>query len=73
MKPINGNQVEYSLRIQVQPGIGKLPVTLGVRIPAGAILVHPGDNWNLQAEGPWSWQGVLDRSTEISLIIQLNP
>jgi hypothetical protein len=73
LQKIGANLLNYRLRVQVQSGIGRLPVQLEVRLPSGATLLEPGEGWQSLGEGVWTWQEVLDRTTELNLAIQVNP
>jgi hypothetical protein len=66
------NLQEYTIRVQVQPGLSGLPFQLEIKLPNNASLTNPGDGWELLTAQTWSWQGLLDKSTELNLLIQIN-
>jgi hypothetical protein len=73
IQPVGMNLQEYILRVQVQPGLEGLPFQLEITLPSNAIPMDPGDGWKPLTAHTWSWQGFLDRSIELDLIIQFNP
>jgi len=73
VQPIDTNLVEYSLRIQVQPGLEGLPFQLELILPEDGTALNPSEGWKLKDTKTWTWQGALNKSTELSLSIQINP
>ena len=67
------NLQEYTLQIQVQPGLDGLPFQLEIKFPDNGSPLNPGVGWNYLDAKTWAWQGVLDKSTKLSLSIQINP
>ncbi len=64
------NLIEYTLRVQVQPGLEGLPFKLEIMLPNNSGIVDPGEGWTQSSEQTWTWQGVLDKITDIKLTIQ---
>jgi hypothetical protein len=62
----------YSLRILKQPGLALLPVTVTVKIPAGAAATGPA-GWVQQSSQSWSWQGSLTGPQDLSLTFCCTP
>jgi hypothetical protein len=60
---------EYSLRIDVQPGLQGLPFKLEIVLPSSMQITS--ENEDLQAENAitWSWQGILEKSTEFNFAL----
>jgi len=73
LQSIGTNVEEYTLRIQVQPGLDGLPFKLEIKLPDNGSLLNPGEGWRPVDAKTWAWEGVLDKSTELSLSIQINP
>jgi hypothetical protein len=67
------NLQEYMLRVQVQPGLEGLPFQLEIKLPSNASPLNPGEGWMPLTSQTWTWQGILDKTTELSLVIQSNP
>jgi len=64
---------EYTLNIQVQPGLEGMPFQLAIKLPGNASPVNPGEGWKSIGDGTWSWQGVLVKSTQLHLAFKNNP
>ena len=64
------NTQEYTIRIQVQPGLEGLPFQLEIILPNNCSPLNPGDGWQSLTAQTWIWHGVLNQSTELSLSIQ---
>jgi hypothetical protein len=63
----------YSVRVQVQPGLEGLPFQLEIKLPSHASPVNPGEGWEPLDAQSWVWQGLLEKTIEVSLSIQTNP
>jgi hypothetical protein len=61
---------EYTLQVQVQPGLEFLPFTFEVILPKNSTLVNPEGGWQFAGGTTWTWSGSLDQDTEFSLTIQ---
>jgi len=72
IQPTGTNQEEYTLRVQVQPGLAGLPFQLEIRLPENASSLNPGEGWKPLTAQTWGWQGILEKSTGLSLTIQSN-
>ena len=70
---VDANLQEYSLRVQVQPGLEGLPFQLEITLPKNANLVNPGEGWKQSSAQIWSWQGLLVQTTELKIAIQTIP
>ena len=73
IQPVDDAVREYTLTIQVQPGLEGVPFQLAIKLPGNANPVNPGEGWKSIAAGTWSWQGVLVKSTQLHLAFQINP
>ena len=73
VQPAGTNLQEYALRVQVQPGLEGLPFRLEIILPSKASPLNPGEGWKPLTAQTWAWQGLLDKSTELSLSIQTIP
>ena len=73
IQPVEPNLQEYALQVQVQPGLEGLPFQLEITLPSSAKVLNPGDGWKPLTAQTWVWQGLLDKSIELSLSIQTNP
>jgi hypothetical protein len=73
LRPAGTNLQEYSLKIKMQPGLEGLPFRLEIKLPINARPLNPGDGWQLLDTHSWVWQGVLDKTIELSLLIQTVP
>jgi hypothetical protein len=73
VQPEGTNLQEYNLQVQVQPGLEGLPFRLEISLPNNASPMNPGEGWKPLNPRTWVWQGILDRSTELSLSFQTNP
>lgn len=72
LQPGKSGYVEYFLHIGVQSGVQTLPFVLEVMLPMDSSLVDPGVGWTNTAGSSWTWQGVLDRPTNLHLTIKVN-
>ncbi len=72
VQSVNTHLQEYSLRVQVQPGLEGLPFRLEIILPSNASLLNPGEDWKPLSTQKWAWQGILDRSIYLSLSFQHN-
>ena len=70
---VSSNFQEYALLVQVQPGLEGLPFQLEIELPNYASLIDPGAGWKTLSTQTWVWQGVLNKSTEFNLTMQLTP
>jgi hypothetical protein len=67
----SSNGFEYSLRVQKQAGIKRLPLTLQLKIPDGYALISPEPGWQASSEGGgWQWAGVLTQSVNFKLVFE---
>jgi len=73
IQTVGMNLQEYRLRVQVQPGLEVLPFQLEIKLPGNASPMNPGEGWQPIDAQSWVWQGVLDKTIELSLFIQSNP
>ncbi len=73
LQPAGPDLQEYSLRVQVQPGLEGLPFLIEVKLPQGFTLVEPGDGWQSITDSGWIWAGVLEQLTTFSLTIGESP
>ena len=70
IREVGAHHYEYSLSIQVQPGLDGLPFRLEIKLPNNTSPLNPGEGWQSLGAHSWVWQGSLDKSTELSLSIQ---
>ena len=70
-KGVNLN--EYTLRVQVQPGLEGLPFQMVIKLPNNSSLVDSGEGWIYSSDQTWTWQGVLNKTTDFKLAIQTSP
>ena len=70
--PTGINLHEYTLRIQLQPGLDGLPFQLEITLPDLAQPVNVGGGWISTDSQIWIWQGSLDSSTDLSLAFQIS-
>lgn len=70
---VSNNKVTYTLNIQKQPGIDKLPFEIKIAIPSGIILDSIDSDIQLTRQNnEWIWQGLLsDTLTEIQVSYSL--
>jgi hypothetical protein len=61
---------EYAIRIQVQPGLEGLPFQLEIKLPSNSSPLNLGEGWQPLDAHSWGWQGLLDKTIELSLLIQ---
>jgi hypothetical protein len=61
-------QLEYSLLVQVQPGLSGLPSTLEIVLPNSLQLISANEHQVSTGAHTWTWQGSLDRSMQIELL-----
>jgi hypothetical protein len=73
IQPVGMDLQEYVLRVQVQPGLEGLPFQLEIKLPNNSTTLNPGEGWKPLTDQTWIWQGILDKSIELSLIFQSNP
>jgi hypothetical protein len=60
----------YALRVQVQPGLEGLPFRLEIKLPDNINPINPDDGWQSFEDQSWVWQGTLDKTTDLHLVIQ---
>jgi Protein of unknown function (DUF4012) len=65
--------LEYSLVVDVQPGLEGLPFQFELKLPVNTTLREPGQAWKQLTDQEWTWQGVLDKSTTFIQSIQMAP
>jgi Protein of unknown function (DUF4012) len=65
--------LEYSLTIQVQPGLDGLPCRVEVSLPVNSRLVTQAAGWQQSTSGSWVWQAALSHSVELSLTFEIKP
>jgi hypothetical protein len=63
----------YALRIQKQPGLELLPVTVTVKLPEGSLPVIVPSGWVKQPGQNWVWQGNLSGTQDLSLTFCCTP
>ena len=66
------NLKEYTLRVQVQPGLEGLPFQIVMKLPDNSSLVDSGEGWKHSSDLIWTWQGVLNKNTDFKLAIKTN-
>ena len=66
------NLLEYSIRVQVQPGLDGLPFQLEIKLPDLAQPVNLGGGWTSTDSQTWVWQGSLDSLSDLSLAFQIS-
>lgn len=69
----NANIWEYALTVQVQAGSEGMPFQLYIKMPDNTSVLNPEAGWKQMTDRTWTWQGILDQSTELKLAIQTNP
>ncbi len=70
--PAATNLLEYSIRVQVQPGLDGLPFQLEIKLPDLAQPVNLGGGWISTDSQTWVWQGSLDSLSDLSLAFQIS-
>jgi hypothetical protein len=73
VQPEDTNLYEYVLRVQVQPGLEGLPFKLEIKFPNNTSRLNPSQRWRPVDTHSWVWQGLLDKTVELSLQIQADP
>jgi hypothetical protein len=58
---------EYSLQVQVQPGLEGLPFRLEISLPDSAHITSSSDGLSASSVGRWVWEGVIHQSTEFNI------
>jgi len=69
----DAKDLEYSLTIQVQPGLDQLPFRFEVTPPRNASADDPGETWIQSADTTWVWEDELNHTVRLQLIFHLNP
>jgi hypothetical protein len=65
----NQNELVYTLHIQKQPGLVKLPLTLQVISPENYVLSNPPTGWQSGVDShTWTWIGTLIHPVDFRLI-----
>jgi hypothetical protein len=66
---ISGDRSTYTLNIQKQPGIDKLPVEIEILPPSGAILDYSDSEIKLtESDGKWIWKGnIVNSLTKVKI------
>jgi hypothetical protein len=67
LHPAGTGQLEYTLRMGVQPGLQGLPVRLEIRLPVSAHLFSSSDGFMPGGVDTWIWQGELEKSIQLKL------
>jgi len=66
---VNQNELVYTLHIQKQPGLVKLPLVLQVVSPENYFLSSPPTGWQVGAEDhTWTWNGTLIHPLDFKLV-----
>ena len=63
----------YALRMQKQPGLAILPVTVTLKLPEGATPTVAAAGWVQQTGQTWTWQGNLTGPQDLSLTFYSKP
>lgn len=72
IKSISAEEMEYVIRVQVQPGIDGLPFQVEIKIPEHTNVIDQAAGWQLTGARTWTWQGVLHQATALSLTMQIS-
>jgi len=72
LNQLSPERFEYKLRVHKQPGLGSLPFILKVSLPDGAKRVDQNNEWQGNGNNIWLWQDNIEKSTEITLIFDLD-
>jgi hypothetical protein len=73
LQQIYNGQMDYSLRVKVQPGLEGLPFSLEVILPSSFQILTASEGIIHTGANTWSWQGILTTSTELSFILSPIP
>ena len=66
---VNQNELVYTLHIQKQPGLFKLPLILQVISPEDYVLSSPPTGWQVGMDGhTWTWHSTLIQPVDFKLI-----
>jgi len=67
LEKIDNQNWLYTLRVQKQPGLAILPLTIKIKLPAGA-AVSPGfSDWEKGADNIWTWKSTITETRQLSL------
>lgn len=72
IRSVDKGLFEYSLLVQIQPGLGALPTQLELKLPVNSDLQNPGEDWVLADQNTWFWQGVLHSSMLVNFFVSVN-
>ncbi len=72
VQPVGSNSLKYSVKVQVQPGLEGLPFHFEIKLPSNTSPLNPGEGWQSLDASTWTWQGMLDKTVELSLLLQTN-
>jgi hypothetical protein len=70
---VGTNLHEYTLRVQLQPGLEGLPFRLEITLPNNTSPLDLSEGWKALTTQTWVWQGLLDKLTVLNLSIQTIP
>jgi hypothetical protein len=63
----------YSLIVQVQPGLEGLPFQIEIKLPSNTSLLNADEGWQSLSTQTWTWQGLLNKTTELNLSLKTDP
>ena len=70
----SGEQISYTLKVQKQAGLLKMPLTIEITPPDGMTVSAAGDDWKPASSGSsWIWTGTIDRTMTFQLIFIYAP
>jgi hypothetical protein len=73
VQPEGSNLFRYAILVQVQPGLEGLPFQLEIKLPNNASPLNLDEGWQPLDAQSWFWKGLLDKTTELSLLLQNDP
>jgi hypothetical protein len=73
LQPKDLSYLEYSLNVQVQPGLAGIPFQIQLKLPDHAIISNPANGWGSDSTGIWTWQGYLNQPITLELTFEIKP
>lgn len=70
VQQVSPNLHEYTLRVQVQPGLEGLPFRLEIKLPNNTSPVNPVEGWQSIDAHSWACQGILAKTIEVRFLLQ---